>query len=232
MKIGLKHISYLVLCFCWLNSYSQIEIRNLDEFTSIHVSEGIVVNLINGTEHKAIIEVSKGNIDELLTEVQGDGTLRIRWEQNKKIINNRQAVLDLHQINLNKIRASSGATIKTEECITTEDLYIKTSSGASVKLDLTCINLSLKTSSGAYISLEGTATNQTVSASSGASYKGKDLITENTEASASSGASISVYVVQSFDASASSGGVVRYGGNPERTDINVGKYSGGMVKKI
>ena len=87
-------------------------------------------------------------------------------------------------------------------------------------------------SSGAQIIIEGSANTLNIDASSGASYNGVRLKAKDVDADVSSGASISVWATERIEADASSGGSIRYKGNPTEESIDPGKWSGGSISKI
>ena len=219
----------VLLTFAQALNAQKSEWRSLEAFKDLSASAGIQVTLINSDETKAFIETSAKSLDQLKTEVHGD-VLKISWKSGKG--NNRTAKVDLYFKEIEKIKVSSGASVKSDECITSDEINISASSGASIDLDIYTDSSSLSVSSGAHIVLEGITNKFSCSSSSGAYFKGLDLISEEVTISASSGASTSIFVSQKLVASASSGGSVKYDGDPEEVDLNVGKYSGGSVRKI
>ncbi len=91
--------------------------------------------------------------------------------------------------------------------------------------------MTFKGSSGSDTSIEGEAETAAFDISSGALCKGENFRADRIEAESTSGASLSVNASDALKAKASSGGMIRYKGNPEITsDIN--KMSGGTLKQI
>ncbi|HMJ46283.1 MAG TPA: DUF2807 domain-containing protein, partial [Ferruginibacter sp.] len=82
-------------------------------------------------------------------------------------------------------------------------------------------------SSGADIILNGRTRSFTANASSGSSIKASELMSENTIASTSSGATIKVHASISLKASASSGGDITYHGGGT---VKKEESSGGSVR--
>ena len=108
-------------------------------------------------------------------------------------------------------------------------LNIDASSAADIDLKINVKELHVDASSSADIVLSGTAEKQTVEVSSAADYKAFELVSKQGDISASSAADANVNVTDELDASASSGGSVRYKGNPPR--VKEHSSSGGDVDK-
>ena len=108
---------------------------------------------------------------------------------------------------------------------------MEASSGTSVKVEVNSRSFVFKGSSGSDTSLEGEAGTATFDISSGAVCKGEDFQAKQVEAESTSGSSLSVNVTDKLKAKASSGGTIRYRGNPEITS-DISKMSGGSLKSI
>ena len=87
-------------------------------------------------------------------------------------------------------------------------------------------------SSGASTRISGSTKRLNVDVSSGGSFVGSDLEANDVDADVSSGGSVKVWAKKSLTADASSGGSIKYKGNPDKTNIDSGKYSGGSVRKM
>ena len=220
---------FVFLSFAQALSAQQSEWRSLQAFTDISVSAGIEVRLFNSEESKAHVQTSAKSLEDVRMDVNGK-VLKISWRSGKG--NRKWAKVDLYFNEIEEIKVSSGASVKSEECISSDRINISASSGATIDLDIYTNSSSLSVSSGAHIVLEGMTNKFNCSSSSGAFFNGIELISEEVTISASSGASSSIFVTQKIVASASSGGSVRYDGDPEKVDLNVGKYSGGSVRKL
>jgi len=222
----------LMACF-FLSQSSYAQTRNLDAFEKLRVSGGIEVNLFKSNDHKADIEMERGEYDDLVTEVKG-GVLVIKFKSKKLSWgnNNNKASIDLYYKTLRSLDISAGSTVKGSEPISSGSMDIDVSSGARCAVELETGELSVDISSGASCTLSGSAEDQKVDVSSGASYNGEKLASKYTNVDASSGASARVWVTDRLVADASSGASIRYKGNPKKTDIDSGKWSGGSVKKM
>jgi len=200
--------------------------RKLDKFTSISVSEGIDVNLVKGSSHKAEITVKNIDLEDVLTEVSGS-TLKIHLDGNNH--NNVDVTVDLTFVALESVKASSAADVKSSSVIEATDFKVSASSAADITLALKVNTLEVSASSAADITLSGSAGSQTVEVSSAADYKAFELKSKTANVSASSAADAKVSASESLDASASSGASVKYKGNPAK--LRERSSSGGDVRE-
>ncbi len=228
----MKNLNILIAFFTSTLLFGQTETRQLSEFSDMNVSAGIKVILHSASSNYAEVELENAEQEELITVVKG-GDLTIKWESNWSMWKRkRSATVNLYYTNIDGVSASSGSHVVADNTINGEEFDIDVSSGAYVELELECNNLDVDVSSGAYLELAGSGNNIDVDVSSGASFKGKEFKAQNADVSASSGAAASVFASQKLDASASSGASVRYGGDPQKTDISASKYSGGSIRKL
>ena len=213
---------------------SEKESRILGNFTDLEVAGNIIVTLIPSSENKADITILKGEIDDLITEVSGN-TLEIKFKKTGKKWNNsgnKKADIKLYFTELKEIDISAGARISGNDVIKAASFELEASSGSSCSIQLETTKLEVNVSSGASVTLKGMATKQNVDISSGASYKAGKLETEMTTIEVSSGGSGTVWATKEFVADASSGGNVKYKGEPKKTNIDAGKFSGGSIRAM
>jgi hypothetical protein len=204
--------------------------RKVTGFNAIKVSTGIDLYLTMGATEEVKIVADDEIIDEIKTEVK-DGTLHIymkqknwfNWGGNKM----RKAYVTVKE--LEKLHASSGSDVKTENTIKGERLEVKASSGSDVELDVFYKNFSVDTSSGSDAKLSGKTKTFKAEASSGSDIKAQNLEAQICEAKASSGSDITVKVTDELYARASSGGDIVYYGSPQIRDTD--ESSGGNVRK-
>lgn len=206
------------------------EIRNVKNFEAVKVSTGIDLYLKMGDTEEVKVVADGDIIERLITEVK-DGVLLIHMKKsNWNIWNNngsRKVYVTVKE--LKGIEASSGAEVKSENTLKGETLKVKASSGSEVSLDVIYKNFSVDTSSGSEARISGKTKNLEAEASSGSDIKAQELASVNCRVRVSSGSDATVNVSDELVAKASSGGDVRYYGNPQLKDIN--ESSGGDVRK-
>lgn len=194
-------------------------------FDAISVSNGLEVQLTMSDETSLSLEADENLHDIIITEVE-DGVLRIYSEKN--IWSAKSKKVYLTATDIIKIKATSGADVRSENTISADEFDVRTSSGANVRLMLDVSDLICNTSSGSDARLKGSAGSFMASSSSGSNIRANELMVRSCNADVSSGANISVNVTGKLEANASSGGGIRYSGNPENVQKN--SSSGGSIK--
>lgn len=196
--------------------------RDVGSFSGVKVSQGIELLLQQGGEDAVAVSASRAEYqDRIKTEVEGN-VLRIYIDDKNYNSNWRRGVkfrayVSIRQ--LEKLIASSGASVRTGNVITVSNLMLDASSGATIDGEFKGQRISSDNSSGAVTTVKGAVDFVSVEASSGAIFKGFDLSAANGEADASSGGTISLTITKELNAEATSGGDVKYRG-------------GGVIRKV
>jgi hypothetical protein len=203
--------------------------RQISGFHGVSVSSGIDLFLSQKNVEEVFVEAGPDDLDKIITEVEG-GVLKIyirekhwfnlNWNQEPRKVYVSFTTLD-------KLEASAGSDVNSENYLKLDKLNLDASSGSDVQLELDINELSVGSSSGSDISLKGKATEMQADASSGSDINAGDFQVKKCAASASSGSDIKVSVTEELNANASSGGEITYSGNPAKKDIN--ESSGGDV---
>ncbi len=207
--------------------------RSVRDFDAIKVSTGVQLYLSMNDRQAVRIEADDEILEDVVTEVK-DGTLHIYVRKNNifKFFNwgSKSTVKAyVSATEINSLDASSGAYIRSENTLKGSSLILDMSSGGGMALDLVYKEIKMDGSSGANAKISGRAKNFNVSASSGSNIDARNLEAVNCEARASSGANISMVATDEISAHSSSGGSIRYSGNPGVKNIN--KSSGGTVSQ-
>ena len=209
-------------------STEKTETRNLKDFNKIKVSSGIDLFVRMGETEEVKVVADGDIIDQVITEVK-DGTLKIYMKQNNNwnwgITKSRKVYVSVKE--LERLEASSGSDVNSENTLTGESLKVSASSGSDVNLEIHYKNFTLDTSSGSDARIGGKTKNFEAESSSGSDVKAQDLESVICKVSVSSGSDATVNVSDELYANASSGADVRYYGNPQVKDIN--ESSGGDV---
>ncbi|WP_420572634.1 head GIN domain-containing protein [Kordia sp.] len=204
------------------------EERDAEEgFTTIKASEGLDVYITQGSTASIEVEADENIISLIATDIR-NGKLIIHTEKNIGRCKSKKVHVSVPKIE--KIVSTSGADVYSTEPLVVEDLEVRSNSGADVKIEVEAENVTCSTSSGADIKITGTAESLTANASSGSDIHAKELAVKDCDASASSGADVTVNVSEKLIASSSSGGDVHYYGNPSSVSKNK-SVSGGVHKK-
>lgn len=203
-----------------------IQTRNIGSFSGVKVGEGIDVYLKKGDKESVRVEVTGTDAANVLTELSGSYLKIHMREGNYRRV---EAKVYVTYVKLEKLSASSAGSIFSEGMIKGDQMEISASSAGSVEVTLDVKSLVVDASSAAEIELKGKAVELEAEASSAAQIDAYDLEAAAIEADVSSGASMKLNVVQDLQAHASSGGSIRYRGNPGKSFTNAS--SGGSVRK-
>lgn len=232
-----KTFSLLIMLFMvgissivFAGDYNKTEDRNLSGFEAIKVSSGIDLYITMGDTESVKIVADDDIIDKIATEVK-DGTLKIymkkgnwfNWGGNKT----RKAYVTVKE--LVAVDASSGSDVRSENTLEGESLKVQASSGSDVELDVFYKNLWIDTSSGSDARLSGKVKTLNAEASSGSDIKAQKLESKICKVRVSSGSDATVSVSDELYARASSGGDVRYYGNPDVRETD--ESSGGDINQ-
>lgn len=205
-----------------------------DPFDAVYAYAGVTVFLRQGDTEQIRVTGTEKDLQGLVTETRGT-TLHIFYDKIDGVFglfgsgnSGRNAKVYVQAVELNSVRASSGAEIEGQGTIRADRLSVEASSGSEITLDVEVEMLRAEASSGAEVELSGVVRSATASVSSGAEIDARDLRARQAELTASSGASVKMRVAERADAKASSGGEVRIYGKP--AELNADESSGGEVR--
>lgn len=192
--------------------------RTINEpFSTIKATEGLDVYLSQSNKESISVEADENLHELILTEIK-DGVLKIHTKENIANATSKKVMVNFKDIS--SIISTSGSDVYSTNTITTETLNLKSSSGSDMKLDVNTSVLNCKSTSGSDLKISGKTIKLIAEASSGSDIKAADLIAESSEVKATSGADITINTSKELTARATSGGDVKYYGNPEKVDVS------------
>ena len=204
-----------------------IEERTTNEpYSAIKATEGLDVYLTQSDNESIIVEADENLQDLILTEVE-NGVLKIHTKQNIGSATSKKIKISFK--NISSIISTSGSDVYSTNTISVENLELKSTSGSDMKLSVNTNVLNCKSTSGSDMRLSGTTTKLNAEATSGSDIKAADLMAKSSHVKATSGADITVNTSKELIAKASSGGDVKYYGNPEK--VNKSDSPSGSVKQ-
>ncbi len=187
-------------------------------YDEIEVSHGLDVYLTQSDTESISVQADENLHDIIITKIEGN-VLKIYADENINFSEAQKVMVNFK--NISKISAASGSDVYSTNIFELESIQLVTSSGSDMTLDINAQSIDCSSSSGSDLKLSGTTTHLVAKASSGSDINASDLNAETSRVKASSGADIKVNTSRELYASASSGGDVRYRGNPgkiEKTD--------------
>ena len=234
-KVGLIFLALLINHLSFSQQVIQdgnVETRDVKGFHGIKVATGIQLYLTQGTTEA--VAVSAANIedrDRIKTEVR-NGVLKIYYDYNFWRLlksHNRKLKAYVSIVDIDMLDLSSGAYVKVDGALKSNQLNFDASSGAVFKGQVDVGDLDVDQSSGSVVTMTGVVGKLRVDGSSGSVFHGYELQVENCFADVSSGAGAQVTIKKELSAEASSGGYVSYKG--EGVIRNLRTSSGGSVRK-
>ncbi|MFN4364277.1 DUF4252 domain-containing protein [Chryseobacterium hispalense] len=233
------------------SSYLNGESRNVGEFSGIQVSTGVIVNFKQESPTTVKVIADADKLQYIVTKVD-NGVLKVyvdnKGQRNLKFKN---ISVNVSSPRIDNIKTSSGAVFNAinninENAVSvdlssgsvvngtfniSDNAKVELSSGAVINSTINSSRANIKASSGAVANLNGRVDTGSIDVSSGAVCNAEKFQFSELEAEATSGAVVSGYAVDRLKATASSGGAIKYKGNP-RVDSNISKTSGGTLKQI
>lgn len=198
-----------------------------ENFNKITVSRGLDVYLTQNGNNSIQVEADENLHEIIITEVE-DNTLKIYADNNIASSKSQKVFVDFKDIQ--EIVSTSGSDVYSNGLIKADILKFKTTSGSDMELQIDVDVVDCVATSGSDLRLSGTTNKIFAVATSGSDIKARDLIAKNGEAKATSGADIILNTSEELYAKASSGGDIKYYGNPEKITTK-GGVSGSVSKK-
>lgn len=201
------------------------ETRNTDNFIAVDASGPVHVELRNGDKNAVVVEADDNVIKYVETKVSGN-SLKIKMKEFNNLTNvtiNVYVTAPRYQ----EVNSSASASVTSKDVLTTDNIELKASSGSSITAEVDAPKVYTSASSGAAVTAKGRTRNIEAEASSGGDIKAGSLQAENATAEASSGGLIKIFASVSIDATANSGGSVKYTGGASKVVKN--ENSGGSI---
>ena len=189
--------------------------RDVKGFHSIKVSSGIDLYLSQGHEEAVAVSATDSKYrDRIITEVE-NGVLKIYME-NRGVHwewGNLKLKAYVSFTNLEKLEASGGSDVFTENVVKVEKLDIDLSGGSDLKGKVDIRDLSINQTGGSDVDISGNAAILHIVASGGSDFHGYGLLTDICTIKASGGSDANITVNKELNASASGGSDIYYKGS-------------------
>lgn len=196
------------------------------DFTKISVSNAIDLVIEQSDSTEIVVEADDNIQKDIITKVE-NGTLIIKSKHNSFRVTKKKVTVKMPKIN--KIEASSAASVSNKGVLQGDDINLESSSAATININLEFDTITCDSGSGSSIRVEGKALKIRTSASSGSTISAEKLMVNDVQAEVSSGAHTSVHPIVSLKAEASSGGSINYDITPKT--IEKTSNSGGSISQ-
>lgn len=227
MKIKniIKKNGLLLALFICSVSFAQERTINLGDFNILKVFNGLSLELERSDEQKIVIS---GEKKENVTVKNTNGKLKVFLNFPEVYDDERVKIKLYYKEDIDILDANEGAAIFSDVVFKQQNVTIRSQEGAYVHIVLDVPFLTVKAVTGGNIRLRGTAKNQEVEVTTGAIYDSYELLTENSEVIAASGAIAEINVSSLLEAKVRFGGKIFYKGDPEK--VTTQKIIGGLIE--
>ena len=211
--------SFLLLGFAallYLPSSAQITYEP-EEFDGISVTGNLNVILQKGEVDKVVVD-AHGIPESEVTVKVSRGVLRLKLI-NSIFYKDDEVDVTVTYRNLRTLKGHAGARIEADHAITGDQIYIRSTSGARVHLEVAVNTIDGGATEGGMLELTGTTEMQDASAATGGQYQAFGLECARSYVRANTGGRAEVVANDRLEASANTGGTIEYKGNPEETTI-------------
>ena len=234
-------LSFLLVALTGTPLFAQTIINDLNTekravtgYHGIEVATGIELTLAEGsTEDVAVSAATTEFRDKIVTKVE-NGILKIYYESKMGAVNKTKESKELRAYvsykKLDLLHVTTGAKVKINGVLKSESLNLEANTGALVDGEVDIILFKVNQNTGSKITLSGKADKLEVEGDTGSKFKGDDMSTSNCNVKVSTGAIVSVKAEKELQAKASTGGSIKYTGNPAVKEIK--RSTGGSVNKI
>ncbi|WP_266204760.1 head GIN domain-containing protein [Pontibacter kalidii] len=212
-----------------LEGEGDVERRTLElsRFSGVEVSGGTKVYIRQGNQQSVEVRGQANILDELDTEVQGDGTWEIEFERCLGTHETVEVYITVPE--LEKASVGGSGTVELVDVFKSRSFQSSVSGSGSVLLRLATENLDARISGSGTIRAAGVADVQDVSISGSGKYLATDLDSRRVEVSVSGSGRAEVEAEDRLEADISGSGRVYYSGSPDvRSSVS---GSGKVIKK-
>ncbi len=214
----------LLLCTMFLHTQAQDKFKyTKGDFHQLNIEGPFRITLIKGVEKETVIELygfDKEDIDIINRNGELSFELESKWNFNRDYNKNNYIKVTLYYQELDKIDASMGAIVKSNDVLSGDELEIDFSMGAEAELQLSVNELDLQSNMGSVVQLAGKAERMYVSCNMGGVINAEELTTKNAYAKCNMGGVIKLNATEELESQVNFGGEIYYWGNPKRVDNN------------
>jgi predicted small secreted protein len=221
-----KRIVLIVFLISVVGIAQEATQKTVGEFKELKVYDLINVELVKSDENKVVIT---GNNSREVVFVNKNGKLKIRMNIEGSYDGSKTKV-KLYYTTIDIIDVNEGASVKSDETIKQFEIELNAQEGGTINIPLDVTYTTSKAVTGGVIETSGQSKNQKISLLTGGVYKGKGLITENTDVSINVAGKAYVHATKLVDVKVRAGGDVYIYGNPET--VNESNVLGGSVERM
>lgn len=221
-----KTVLILIVGFFYVNGYAQNEIRKVQDFSSLKISNAFKVILTQGDKNEIKIEAPKEEyLEKIITEVAND-KLILAIKGKIKIKGTIKVYITYK--NLKEINLSGASELTTTNTIKADQFYLDGSGASEMVLKIDVKKLKLDFSGASEIMLSGSAIKFDVDLSGASDLKAAGLKVEKASVNISGAASVKMNVSKEVTGKASGAASVHVKGGGV---INIQKSGASSISR-
>lgn len=215
----MKYIIITISLFLLIDSvHAQSEIRELEDFSSLKVSNTLEVILTQGSENKLILSgIDSTDFEKVKTGIE-NGKLSMFIKGKIKSKNNIKIELTFKHLEAIELRGAS--ELSTSDVIREDQFSITGSGAVEADLNIEVKKLTLNFSGASDIKLKGLAEDFDLTLSGASDLKASEFIANNVKVDISGASDVKVHAVESIKGGASGASSINIKGNPTVREIN------------
>jgi hypothetical protein len=202
------------------NGNVHTEKRNTGDFSGVHTSGSIDVEITSGDSYAVSVEDDDNILPYIITEVEG-GNLNVHYK-NGFSINNDHAKVYVTAPSLDKIGISGSGNITTKNVVKSSNkIEVNTSGSGDLHAELDAPSVDADIAGSGNISLSGRTKDFSATTSGSGDFKCSDLQSENTIVDITGSGNAHVFASVHLKASVTGSGDVYYRGNPSSPETHI-----------
>lgn len=224
-KMKKLKIMILAMLLAGLSVSAQDTSIELGLFDELKAYDQLNITLVRSAENKAVISGENKDDVKIANE---EGRLKIRLEVEDLLDGNKTFVTLYHTEDLNLVDANEGASIMSENKLSSKILSLKAQEGSKILVSVNTRNLDIKSVTGSKIEVSGTTAEQNVTVRTGGEYHGIEVKSVETDVTVFAGGKAYVRASDMVNAHVTAGGLIEIFGKPAKVDKD--ETFGGKIK--
>lgn len=193
---------------------SSSSFRKMADFSEISLNGSYEVELIQGSEYSVEIDADEGQLDQIITQVNGN-RLTVTSGMGKRWNIDNGVKVKITSPNFTQISLSGGVDLETDHPIDADALHVQVSGAADMDLELHVRQLTMNLSGAANAELKGQAEAIDFQVSGAGHIEADQLQAQSAKVRLSGAGAVSVFAEKTLDVRISGAGSVTYKGDPE-----------------
>ncbi|MEX2592206.1 MAG: head GIN domain-containing protein [Anditalea sp.] len=202
------------------------EIRSLEVFNTVKISNSIEAELVKGDKHEVEITASGIELERIDTKID-NRTLEVKV--NGSNFSTTSIKVKITYVEIDEITASTGSKVFVKDVLQAKEVKISAYTASYLEAEVNVQNLYLEANTNAKIFIDGTAEALELEAYTTAEINGEYLEVEEAQVKVNTAAHVNFTVHESLKGSAATAGKAYYKGDPRIVDVKTN--TGGAIER-